>query len=236
MTDEDTQYDNQPTSGEAGRQQAPADTMGQPLGTDGPGSNTRPSSQSSQPQQALPLDPDAAAAPATAKPKMARKKRNTIIAVVLVLVLALAGGATWWFLSNPANNFFDPNAKTGQAPYKTPEEIQAELNRIVEEGMFNISIASVIEFENGTAPGKAYIENIPANHYNMKVAITLDDSGETVYESGGLAPGSFIEDITLTKDLDPGSYPVTATFSAIDAESLKEAGKAAAKVTLIVRG
>ena len=54
--------------------------------------------------------------------------------------------------------------------------------------MLNISIASVIEFDDGTAPGTAYIENVPGNHYAMKVRIVLDDTGDVVYESGGLKP------------------------------------------------
>ena len=165
--------------------------------------------------------------------KKARTKRIIIIAVVGGLVAAAAFAV--WFFMNPSNaGLFDPNAREGQAPYKTQEEIQAELNRQVEEGMFNISIASVVQFEEGTAPGKAYIENVPGNHYVMQVTITLDDSGETVFETKAIKPGNFIEDITLTKDLDAGSHAATATFTALDSESLEEVGKAAAKINLNV--
>lgn len=169
-------------------------------------------------------------------PKLQINRRVVFIGVAIVAVLALIGVGAWWFGQSQQDDFFDQNAILGQAPYKTPEEIQAELDRIVEEGMFNISIASVIEFADGTTPGTAYIENVPGNRYVMKVTITLDDTGETVYESKGLKPGSYIEDITLTKDLEPGNYAATATFSALDTDSLEEIGKAAAKVTLSVLG
>lgn len=161
--------------------------------------------------------------------------KRVIAAVVAVVVLAGVGVGAWLAL-NPGSSFFDPNAQAGQAPYKTPEEIQAELDRVVEEGMFNISIASVIEFADGTAPGTAYIENVPGNRYAMKVALALDDTGEAVYESGGIAPGNYIESVTLSRDLDAGTYPATATFTAFDKDTLDEIGKAAAKVTLVVRG
>ena len=48
----------------------------------------------------------------------------------------------------------------------------------------------------------------------MMVEITLDDSGETVFQSGALAPDSYLDDITLSKDLGAGTYPATATFTA----------------------
>lgn len=175
-------------------------------------------------------------APAS-RPSIQKKSgnRRIVIAVVAAVALALIGGAIWLFAGS-GSDFFDENAQSGQAPYKTPEEMQAELDRIVEEGMFNISISSLIEFENGTAPGKAYIENVPGNRYVMQVTLTLDDANEAVYESKGIKPGNYIEDITLSKDLEPGDYAATATFSALDPDSLEEVGKAAAKVTLSVQG
>ena len=78
-------------------------------------------------------------------------------------------------------------------------------------------------------------ENIPGNRYDMMVEITLDDSGETVFQSGALAPDSYLDDITLSKDLDAGTYPATATFTAYDTESHEAVGKAAAKVSLVIR-
>ncbi len=165
------------------------------------------------------------------------KKKHTklfiIIGIILALIIAAVGLGVWWF-GGGGDDFYDNAAQGGQAPYKTEEEIQAELNRIVEEGMLNISIASVIEFENGTAPGVAYIENVPSNKYVMRVTITLDDTGEVVYQSGGIKPDSYIETITLSKDLDAGSYPATATFTAYDPDTLEEVGQAAAKISLSI--
>lgn len=163
------------------------------------------------------------------------KRTRIAIAACAVVVLALAGLGLWFALGQP-DDLFDPNAQSGQAPYKTPEEIQAELDRVVEEGMFNISIASVIEFPDGASPGTAYIENVPGNRYLMQVTVTLDQSGEAVYESKALKPDSYIGNITLSKDLDAGDYPATATFTALDPDSHEEVGRAAAKVTLVVRG
>lgn len=167
------------------------------------------------------------------KPTTPNTRRNVIVVLVIVVVAIAVWLAIWLFACN-GSSLFDPNAQTGQAPYKTDEEIQAELDRVVEEGMFNIAIASVIEFEDGTSEGTAYIENVPGNHYNMQVTITEDETGDVLYESGVLAPNQYIEKIALAKDLEPGTYEATATFKALDTTTFDEVGEAAAKVSLVV--
>ena len=161
-----------------------------------------------------------------------KSKTPFIIILIILIIAAIAVGA--WAVFSQGGGFYDNSAQTGQAPYKTDEEKQAELDRVVEEGMLNISIASVIEFENGTSEGTAYIENVPSNKYVMKVTITLDSNDEVVYESGGIKPDSHIDNIKLNKDLDAGTYPATATFTAYDPDTLEEVGQAAAKITIVV--
>lgn len=160
----------------------------------------------------------------------------TVIIVLAAIVAVILIAACIWFFFFRGSDFYDSNSLIGQAPYKSEAEIQAELDRRVEEGMLNISIASVIDFEDGASEGTAFIENVPSNRYVMQVDITLDDTGEQVYQSGGLKPDSYIEKIALSKDLDEGSYPATATFHALDPDTLSEIGSAAAKVTLNVLG
>lgn len=163
-------------------------------------------------------------------------KKRTVLVVLGIVVLALAIWVLVWLFACNGSSLIDPSAQTGQAPYKSQEEIQAELDRTVDEGMFNISIASVIQFEDGTSPGTAYIENVPGNHYLMQVTITDDDTGDVLYESGVLKPNQYIEDITLAKDLEPGTYDTTALFTALDEQTYDEIGTAAAKVTINVLG
>lgn len=160
----------------------------------------------------------------------------TVIIVLAAIVAVILIAVSIWFFFFRGSDFYDSNSLIGQAPYKSEAEIQAELDRRVEEGMLNISIASVIDFEDGASEGTAFIENVPSNRYVMQVDITLDDTGEQVYQSGGLKPDSYIEKIALAKDLDEGSYPATATFHALDPDTLDEVGQAAAKVTLNVLG
>lgn len=165
-----------------------------------------------------------------------RKKGKKVIIIICILVAAGVVAVLLGMHSCGRGNWFDTTAQTGSLAGKTQEEIQEELNRIVEEGNFNISIASKIYFENGGAEGSARIENISANHYNMKVAITLDETGETIYESGGLKPGQFIEKIRLLRDLPEGTYSATAVFTAYTQDDLSRVGQAAAQIEMIVEG
>ena len=162
--------------------------------------------------------------------------KRTALLVVGIVVAALAIWLLVWLFACNGSSLFDPNAQTGQAPYKSQEEMQAELDRVVEEGMFNISIASTIQFADGSSSGTAYIENVPGNQYNMQVTITQDASGDVLYESGILSPNQYIENITLTEDLDPGTYEATATFTALDPTTYEEVGQAAAKIAIVVQG
>lgn len=130
--------------------------------------------------------------------------------------------------------YFDDSAKTGNLPGKTMDEIQAELDRVVEEGMFNISISAEVFFEDGSKEGAVRIENVKANPYYMQVTITLDDTGETIYESKIIKQEQYIEKIKLNKDLPQGNYSATAVFTALDQTTFDAVGTAAAKITLIV--
>lgn len=126
--------------------------------------------------------------------------------------------------------------ESGQLEGKTEAEIQAELDRQVEDGMFNISIASNIQFDTGTSEGELRIENVPNNPYLMQVTITRDDTGQQIYQTDLIEPNHHIQRDTLDVDLDPGIYECTATFAACSPETEELVGQAAAKVTIQVLG
>ncbi len=169
------------------------------------------------------------------------KKDRALLLVIGLLLVVIAGLILVLLLPREGDQisipgYRDPNASIGQLEGKSVEEIQAELNRIVEEGMFNISINPNIYFENGEAEGEVRIENSPANHYLMKVEITLDDSGEVVYTSGLIEPNYHIQTAKLAIPLEEGSYEATAVFTAFDPANESKVGQAAAKIKLHILG
>lgn len=186
----------------------------------------RPAAQAEQPAAGSPPPRPAA-----------HRKHGRGVAVVGIIAAAIAVAALVFALARTfgGNGAYDSAAVDGQAPYKTAEEIQEELDRTVRDGMFNISIVSSIDFDDALAPGKAYIENVPANKYCMRVVITEDATSDVLYESGVLRPNQYIEDIYLDKELSPGTHQATATFKALDAETLDEMGETAAQIALVIK-
>lgn len=166
--------------------------------------------------------------------KKTSKKKGAIIAVVTIVIALVAAVCVWLFAFGGASFFSTQEITAGQAPYKTEEEMQAESERTIEEGTFNISIASDIEFENAAAEGTAYIENVPNNPYDIQVTITDTESGDVVYESPVIAPNNYVEKIRLSKELSAGEHDATATFAALDKETGEQKGTASAVITLNV--
>ncbi len=157
-----------------------------------------------------------------------------IIIAALAIVAALVFGVITFMNSTQIFESYR-SGNLGQLDGKSEDEIRAELNKIVEEGMFNISIAGVVDLPNGSAEGEFRIENSPANKYDMQVTISRRDNGEVIYTSGVLEPNYHIQYARLDEALPAGTYDCVATFSAIDPETQEEIGQAAAGVTIVVR-
>lgn len=129
----------------------------------------------------------------------------------------------------------EANAMIGQFPGKTEKEILEELNRVVEEGMFNISINPDIVMETGESEADVRIENVPGNRYLMRVDVTLDSTGEVIYKSGLIEPNHYVQKVKLEKVLPKGTYEATAVFTAYELKKEEEAGNAAAKINIVVK-
>ena len=156
------------------------------------------------------------------------------MAIVLAIVAVIIAVLFAFQSCGGVSGLRDPNGSLGQLEGKTTEEIQAELDRQVEEGMFNISIASNVEFADEQSEGELKIENVPGNRYLMQVTITDDATGQVLYTSGILDPNYHIQKAKLDVDLEPGTYNCTALFTALDPETEEQVGQAAAKMTINV--
>ena len=155
-----------------------------------------------------------------------------IIMVVLAAVLLLQRCSRE--PSSPDRLEESVKAKLGQLDGKSEEEIQAELNRVIEEGMFHIAINTQPIFTSGTAEGNLEIENVPGNLYDMAVVIEDKETGEELYSSGLIRPNYHIERDCLEKELSPGEYPAVAVFHAYDQETMEEVGSTACEMVITV--
>lgn len=168
------------------------------------------------------------------KPKKIIRKKWIVLLVAAVIAAVGAGGWYYWKSQQDevSDYWFDKAAKDGMIEGRTEKEIQEILNTVVQEGMFNVSVNPNPSFKNGKSEGNLCIENIKANHYYARVVLTLDETGEEVFESKGLKPGQYIENVKLSKNLKKGIYPATAQFIITDPETLKDIGKVNTQVTL----
>lgn len=167
---------------------------------------------------------------------MSRRQKLIIVLLLLIILLLLLMLGRQLLAPDKGADPYEREvaAKLGQLEGKSEAEIQAELDRVVGEGMFHISINSNPVFANGSAEGSLEIENVPGNQYLMRVEITLDNTGETVYTTKYIEPNSHIQTAALNTELEKGEYPATATFYAYDSASLSEMGRVSTQITIVV--
>ena len=169
-----------------------------------------------------------APASSPARPKHRRRLAAAAATCGAFALVLLAAGI---FL---ANDWLDPAAREGRYEGWDEQAVRDDLDRQVKEGMMAVSISSSIAFDDGRAEGEARIENVPGNRVDQKIVITLDDTGEVLYESKALEPGTHVQRIRLSRDLDPGSYAATAVFTGYDRETHAQRGSAGVQVMLHV--
>ena len=234
-----------PSGGYAGAV-APAGACGMASGQTGYGSHpaygqpqVQPQAQV-QPGYAYPISGHAVAAgyqvPPTSVPQqMPQKKRRRGVVIAIIIAICAIAAAILLAFTLCADEKSRRQGDAGQLEGKTDAEIQAELDRVVEEGMFNISIASVIELESGTSEGDLRIENVPGNRYLMRVSILRNDTGEELYRTDVIEPNHHIQRDAFDVALPAGSYECTALFEALDPATEEQVGQAAAIITVNVR-
>ena len=176
-------------------------------------------------------EPRTEAKPAESAATSSGNKRGLIIGIAIAIVVIVIACIIVFMTTSGGSQ---SAVSQGQLENKTPEEIQAELDREVEEGMLSISINSYLEMEDGSSDAELRIENSPANNYKMQVDIVLQDTNELIYTSDILEPNSHIQSAKLLVDLPKGSYSCLAKFYALDLETDEGVGEARAQIFIDV--
>lgn len=174
--------------------------------------------------------------------KKSNNKKKIIALIAIIAVLAGAAGGFYYAKNRVPAEVEDPNtglvwdtnAEEGGLEGQSEEEIQAELNKKVEEGMINISMNTSPVFADGTSEGNLMIVNSSANHYPQIVYIVRNDTNEEIYRSGGIPVGSKIENAPLDVDLPAGTYECTAYFNNADSQTGAFLGTAGAEINITV--
>jgi hypothetical protein len=62
--------------------------------------------------------------------------------------------------------------------------------------------------------------NSSSNTFPMWFTVTLDSTGQQVFESGLIPVGSTIAEIKLSEDLEPGTYGATVTVNMVEEDNV----------------
>jgi hypothetical protein len=116
------------------------------------------------------------------------------------------------------------------------EDIQREIEEKVARGMFETHMTTTWTFPNGNSPSTdAVMGNSANNNYPFWFELSLEDTGESVYTSSLLPLGTTLKTITLSKDLDAGTYPAVISIHMVDENNEPVESNMGFGVTLVIQ-
>lgn len=173
--------------------------------------------------------------------------KTLILVLIVIVVIAACGiGAVIYLngqkesekqLENQGGSMMflpDANAKEGGLDGESLSELYHEMIEKSEKNRIVVNFSETITLADGSSEAEVQIANPVENNYPMQFTIKLEDTGETVYESGLVPLGSHLSSIKLTKDLDAGVYPAVLTYNAFDEEANEIASYVSVGVTITV--
>ena len=166
----------------------------------------------------------------------ASPRRRIAFAVAAVAAVALLLAAFFAFkqCSAVGEDGMEPNVVVGTMEGYSDEEIAAMLKQKVDEGMIAFSLNTNMHLESPSAEAAVKFENPTNNAKLTKLKLVRDDTGEQIYGTGFLAPGSYVDSAAFDVALDPGTYACTGYISSYNQETKQYLGEAACAVTVTV--
>lgn len=143
-----------------------------------------------------------------------KKKWLCVIAALMVLSLLLGIAFACWFYSGDETMRPERSAVKGNMPGKTQEQLEAEKNRTIDTDTIAFSLNSNPEFSDGKSKGFIQFENPDGNGKLTRLEIYRNDTGDLIYHTGILKPGSYVEEDVLDAELPQGEYDCTAQIYA----------------------
>lgn len=107
----------------------------------------------------------------------------------------------------------------------------------VAPGMYEVKMNSTWYFEDGSSPSRnAYVENVVNNTNDVYFDVVLAENEETVLLASPLIPrGSYMDEISLDVDLDPGTYDCVLIYHLVD-ENQNTLSTLRMAITIVVEG
>lgn len=166
-------------------------------------------------------------------PKGRRLRRWPWLLLLAGLLLLVAAGAVW-FASSVSDEGMEPNVVVGSLEGYTDEELAALLADRVEEGMIAFSLNTQMVLDGPDGRAQVLFENPANNAKLLRLVLVRDDTGQQLYATGYVAPGSYVDEAAFEVPLEPGAYSCTATITSYREDTKKLIGEVAAEVTVTV--
>lgn len=161
-----------------------------------------------------------------------KKHRAALCFLAALLVAAVALGI---WANRRAGLEMENNATMGLMPGVDMAARLAQLQEELDESKIAFSINTAPLFAHGAAQGNLLLENPSNNNKLITAEIVLDETQETLYQSKALPPGSYLQNVTLSRVLPKGDYAATVYLRAYRLETQELIGQTGAAVTLTVQ-
>ena len=153
----------------------------------------------------------------------AKKVNRGLIAVILVgvVVIGVLVGVIVMLLNRPEPET-EPENRSMRATVINEDNVVEEVQRMVEEdyvapGYYEVTQTMDWVFPDGeSASTNAYVENAESNTNAVYFDVALRNTAQIIYASPVLPVGTYLDEIVLDTDLDPGSYDCTLTYHLVD--------------------
>jgi len=165
----------------------------------------------------------------------AEKKGGNKVLIICAIIIIILLGVVIYLLLGKTDDTTQPKRDV-VVTNDNVEEVVDEFveNEYIPPGQFNLRQTFDWVFPDGQSPSaNARVENAETNTNDIYFDIILSETGEMIYKSPLLPLGSYLKDITLDKDLDPGTYDCVIVYHLVDEEQ-NAISMVKVKLTIIV--
>lgn len=162
-----------------------------------------------------------------------QKKKKWLLWLLLLLLLGLGG--VWYYLNNQSTP--TPLASRDLMPDiidATDRELAERAQEIADADYFTLNLNPEAYFEDGESEGSIQIINPATNVYPIALELFLEETGELIYESGGILPNQEVTSARLLIPLEAGEYLTRADVHIFDPDTLERLRTTHAQVKVFV--
>lgn len=162
----------------------------------------------------------------------AGQKKTVVLVLVIVALLGVIAAMAFGLVGKK-----EPKRNVVITEGNAQEVILDITNRTpVPPGKFEANMNSTWYFTDGSSPSaNAYVGNVANNSHDIYFDVELKSTGEVILDSPVIPRGSHMENISLDKDLDAGSYDCILVYHLVD-ENQETQSTLRMSLTIIVEG